>query len=535
MSPLYQQVLLFPDRAENLGRFSAYKVRFEHWHPLSDPFKACFREVYERGSAAILLIHGEQGAGKTLFARRLQADFDRCFNAEHGTPSDNLWHALVGEPGNPGVVQTATNSTTVQTINAQNGWLDALVERYERPEHRARVFIADDVHKAGFLRSWAGLNQEAFLRTGKEAALPAIAERMVELCRNQLRQSLFVFFSVDAELMLGLHEAIEKTHRGLSRTIELPLPEAEIKEEIVRQNTNSLNSHSYWYCLDGARPEGREYLYEVLHDKRGFTDTFRAVDDALRTTVSNRPGRPANQNLLTLCTLASSTSDAKDFIAARELPLEEEYFGEHIAVWSTARSSWASALVTGADAKLARQAALVESEFAFRWVAFGPRATRSLKKGLVPSLDDKLLEIVKFAPSVGKPKETQKMAELIEAVDEELGELDVAALGVNAFMDELERLGQRRSVVYEPMIAEHFSSYSRGFSAYPKLRPDLILAEYEPCAIASTAGTSDAITRAISRKSRSVEFTSFMGDGLGGLEGYLRHKISKYAEMLESV
>lgn len=535
VGPLYQQVLLFPDRAENLGRFSAYKVRFEHWQPLSAQFKACFREVYERGNAAILLIHGEQGSGKTLFARRLQDDFEACRANKPGTAHDNLWHALVGEPGAPDVVSAATLETTVKTIQAKNGWFDDLRTRYATPEHRARVFIADDAHKSDFLRTWAGLSQEALLRIGADAALPAVAERMVELCRTDFRQSLFVLFSARSSLMLALHHEIEKTHRGLSQPIELPLPDAGTKEEIVRQNTNSLNPYSYWYCLDGARPEGRTHLHGVLHEKRGFTDTFRAVDDALKRTVS-RPGRPANQNLLTLCTLASTPAEVGAFISAQELPLEPEHVGEHIAAWSGARVPWASALVVGSDAELARRAQLLESEFAFRWVALGPLATRLLEPGLNHALARELLEIVCFAPSVAKPHDTAKTATRGLELDQRLALVDADDLKLDAFMTELRQLGQRRSTLYEPWLQSHYPDrYNRGFEVFSTLRPDLILGEYVPCAIAGTSDDKKAITNAISRKGQSIEFTSFLSDGLEGLTSYLSNKIAAYARMLESV
>lgn len=535
--PLYQQVLLFPDRAENLERFSAYKVRFEHWLPLSEQFKACFREVYERGNSAILLIHGEQGSGKTLFARRIQDDFRRCKAGELGSVRDNLWHALVGDSNSPEVVAAATKEATVRTIETKAGWLEELRSSYMEREHRVRVFIADDAHKTDFLRSWSRLDQVDFLNVGAENALPLVAERMVELCRTDFQSGLFVLFSARSELMLRLHAEIEKTHRGLARPIELPLPDAHIKEEIVRQNTNTLNPYSYWYCVDGAGPKGKEGLYEVLHEKRGFTDTFRAVDNALKQTVT-RTGRPANQNLLTLCTLASSPAEVSAFVASQELPLEVEHCGRHVGAWAGARVSWATALAVGQRAELARKAQLLESEFAFRWVALGPLAARVLlESDLVEAIHSSLLELVHFAPSVAKPEDSEKIIQLAQRLDAELDELDGEALGVGGFLSEMKALGQRRSAVYEPRLEQLHPAdrYGVGFDVYPTLRPDLILGQYEPCAIAGTTGNNKSITRAISRKGRAIEFTAFLQDGMAGLDDYMRNKIEVYARMLESV
>ena len=53
--------------------------------------------------------------------------------------------------------------------------------------------------------------------------------------------------------------------------------------------------------------------------------------------------------------------------------------------------------------------------------------------------------------------------------------------------------------------------------------------------VAGTTGKNDAITRAISRKGRAIEFTTFLQDGMAGLDAYMRQKIEVYARMLESV
>jgi Cdc6-like AAA superfamily ATPase len=94
MNTLYE-LLLFPDRAENLGQFAAYEVDLEHWKSLSAVFRTIFRTVYERGSSAVLLVHGAQGTGKTLFSRRLVQDFDATTKGANEPDRTNLWHTLV--------------------------------------------------------------------------------------------------------------------------------------------------------------------------------------------------------------------------------------------------------------------------------------------------------------------------------------------------------------------------------------------------------------------------------------------------------
>src|SRR5690348_13317382 len=100
MNTLYEQLLLFPDRAESLEQYGSYEVDIGHWTQLSAVFQATFRAVFERQSSAVLLVHGSQGTGKTLFARRLDDDFRRSRDAVAQGPvhgdSQNLWHTLVG-------------------------------------------------------------------------------------------------------------------------------------------------------------------------------------------------------------------------------------------------------------------------------------------------------------------------------------------------------------------------------------------------------------------------------------------------------
>ncbi len=71
---MYEQLLLFPERAEYLAedRFDSYRVSLEHWRVLAETFREAFETVYERRSARVLLVHGGQGHGKSLFVRALE-------------------------------------------------------------------------------------------------------------------------------------------------------------------------------------------------------------------------------------------------------------------------------------------------------------------------------------------------------------------------------------------------------------------------------------------------------------------------------
>lgn len=249
MNTLYKQLLLFPDRAENLGQFSAYDVDLGHWKSLSTVFRRTFESVYERGSSAILLVHGAQGTGKTLFSRRLQQDFKKATDGVLAPDSKNLWHTVVGdEPPARSTIEAATTGSVLERIEPNSGWLKELREFAKRDTHRVRIFVIDDAHKDVFLREWAGLTQAEYLgfkaRKEETTALGSVAERLVEDCRGDFLRSIFLLLSNDAAQMQALKQHIDQSHVGLSKVLELPLPASEMKEQIVRKNTNPLNRMS---------------------------------------------------------------------------------------------------------------------------------------------------------------------------------------------------------------------------------------------------------------------------------------------------
>lgn len=250
MNTLYKQLLLFPDRAENLGQFSAYDVDLEHWKSLSTVFRQTFQSVYERGSSSILLVHGAQGTGKTLFSRRLEQDCRRAAEGALVPDAKNLWHTLVGdEPPLRATIETATLGSVLRRIEPSSGWLQGLRDFAKHDTHRVRIFVIDDAHKDVFLREWAGLSQAEYLgfkaRKEEGAALGSVAERLVEDCRGDFLRSIFLLLSNDAARMQSLKEHVDQSHAGLAKVLELPLPAPEMKEQIVRKNTNRLNRMSW--------------------------------------------------------------------------------------------------------------------------------------------------------------------------------------------------------------------------------------------------------------------------------------------------
>lgn len=542
MNALYE-ILLYPDRAENLGQFSAYDVDLGHWKSLSAIFRDTFRGVYERRSSAILLVHGAQGTGKTLFSRRLVQDFERAQALIEPDPH-NLWHTLVGDdPPTRTTIATATQGSLLERVEPTSGWLERHrgVARSNK-QSRVRIFVIDDAHKDVFLREWAGLSQAEYLgfkeRGADSAVLASVAEKLVEDCRGDFQRSIFLLLSNDAARMRTLKEGIDRSHAGLAQVLELPLPTPAIKEQIVRKNTNRLNRVSYWHCLNAAGPEERAAVYDVLKQQgKGFTDSFVAVDSALRSSNSApRPGRPANRNLITLVTLGSAPSDARAFIDDHELIAEEHHRGAHIGVWWM-RNQWASVLAQGNDPEPARKARMVESEFALRWVALDILASHALCRP--PSTSDALgpllVDLITFTPSIGAVDRLQEHKTSCARADADLASgLAAADPAFMEFQRQFTTLGQTRSTVYEPAIRQRLGAYGVGFKLLSVVRPDYVVSDYTPCAL-TDASDRDKLADVMRRSCHAVEFTAFIQADMRGLKEYILKKIERYALLLESV
>ncbi len=544
-NPSLYVVLRFPDRAENLRQYSGYEVHLDHWQPLSNLFMRRFQEVYERGNSAVLLVHGPQGSGKTLFGQRLEADYKQQSQSESATPRpNNLGHVLVGgDQPDATKIREATARATVRKVSPTSGWFEAERSFAANDDKMAvRVFLFDDALKDGFLSQWAGLTAAEWLKLKVEdktnMLLDTVAERIVEVARGDFQRSIFVMLSNDAERLDALHTAIERVHAGLSERRELPLPRPGAKERIIRTNTNRLNDVSYWYCLDTAAKEERVGLHTILTAPTGFTDSFRAVNTAL----SRRVGRPANRNLLTLVTLGSSPAQVRALLQDKELladdgdsAAEETFMGEHLGMWFSF-NGWAEAFARGGTAERARQAKMLQSEFSLRWVALDVNATWHLMQPPAPgSLGDRIEDVLRFVPSVAHPKATKGVnAKASEALDRDLQ----AAPIVPEFEATFRALKRDRSGLYEPALAQRFKPYSADVHGYPphepRLKPDYTASVYTVCAITNATPPSDAtISAALKRTGHFLEFTSFLGNDLEGLDEYIGGKIERYARMLE--
>jgi primosomal protein N' len=155
-------LLRFPDRAAFIqqSRFDDYRVRLDHWKELSSSFLAAFKAVHDRRSAAVLLVHGAQGTGKTLFSLQLEKGFQRAREGLVATDGDNLWHTLVADrPDATSIIREATDHTDLRRVLPESGWLAKERQFAKDDKHQVRLFVIDDVHKDVFLREWAELDQ----------------------------------------------------------------------------------------------------------------------------------------------------------------------------------------------------------------------------------------------------------------------------------------------------------------------------------------------------------------------------------------
>lgn len=549
---LYEQLLLFPKRAEYLeqNQYQNYRVRLEHWRELSSTFLEAFKAVYERQDAAVLLVHGAQGTGKTLFCQQLEKGFEQArqqtSSAQFQPQADNLWHTLVSDRLDAKVIQTATLHTTLQRVQPEVGWLDKERQVARHDPHRVRLFVMDDVHRDAFIREWSGLSQGEYVRLRADgkvpAALSSVAQQLVQDCRGDFQRSIFLLLSNNAEMMAQLKLHLDESHRGLATLLELPLPPPALKEEIVRTNTNRFNRVSYWACLDRGGPEEKRAVYRVLQGSGGFTDSFEALGRALGSEdAERRLGRPANKNLITLVTLGTDPDTARAFMEDHELAqgggLFEHYHGKHLGVWLLP-DFWGSMLDMGRDANLTRRAGMVESEFGLRWVTVDMLATYALLRAepAPGDLGERLLDIIRFFPSIAKPREIGKHRQLSQQLDADLEKADWRAEDVAGFEQWFRQMGQRRSAEYEPALRKRIGAYGQGFQVYPAVRPDLVADEYTPCAVTRAASDNPkAIESAIRRTCHAIEFTAHLQPDMKGLIEYILGKLERYAEMLESV
>jgi hypothetical protein len=181
---------------------------------------------------------------------------------------------------------------------------------------------------------------------------------------------------------------------------------------------------------------------------------------------------------------------------------------------------------------------MVESEFALRWVTLDMTATYSLLQATPApgDLGERVLDVIRFFPSIAKPDEIKKQSSDSQQLDADLDAAGWPPESITDFSTRFRDMGQRRSAEYEKILAARLGNYSRGFQVYPAVKPDLTVGEYTPCAVTRAPTDSlEAIRDAIRRTCHAVEFTAHLQADMKGLVEYVLGKVERYAEMLESV
>ena len=161
MSERYQ-ALVYPDRAENMNRtdvFGNYRVFLNHWDDLGTLLKAAYEAAYTRNQSKAIIIFGQQGSGKSLFARRPATDFD----AEKRNPGpysdNNLWHRITaGIWKSKELVEKATAETSLHAYEKSEKWLDEYLK--EKPQTaKVKILILDNAERTYFSRGLLNLSE----------------------------------------------------------------------------------------------------------------------------------------------------------------------------------------------------------------------------------------------------------------------------------------------------------------------------------------------------------------------------------------
>ncbi|HEV2148349.1 MAG TPA: hypothetical protein VGR37_13170 [Longimicrobiaceae bacterium] len=524
MPELAYHGIKFPDRAEYLEEFEGYKVFLDHWEPLAVELRGMYEGLALRRDTRALAIYGAQGTGKTLFAQKLVSDFRATKQRLPGAivyDPNNLWHRATGGPTrDPAVIAAATANADVHLIENQRDWVSKTGVWLEGRRDRRSIVIADNAERAYFRQGLIELSDAEYLRIGESPeAMRMIAQNFVSKCRAELRGSLFVLLSNDTDFLSSMSEAVGRQHEGLFRVERLPIPGGTDKETVVRVNTNRLNPISYWYCLDKAGPEEKLAVKSALAGASTFPDSFKAVDNAIRTATPTRIGRPARKNVITLVVLTDQASVPSDFLQDLGTPDRTELSHKWVLI-RTFSSGWATGLLEDP-----RQASLLESEWLLRVAVLGdPFVASLLSRGKNLTAAKSLVEATQTYHGPGTLATTREEHETaLKKV------IDVwpttGAASTSAFWAK----GQTRSNDYEGVLRTILPGYDLVSAGFMNYRPDFVAAPFRPCSILSAISDEQrAINDAIRREAHVLEFTAQKVATKDSIQAYLREKLQNY-------
>ena len=528
MSELYQS-LVYPDRAENMSRqdiFKNYKVFLDHWDQLAEEVKYAYEGAYTRNQSKIIIVHGPQGAGKSLFSTRLVSDFQTEKKDKPALSKQNLWHRITsGIWDDKTAVEKVTYETAVTKFESEEKWYQAF--RESKPEQaKVRILILDNSERTYLASGLLDLTQSQILKEYENPALyRQVAEKLVDLARTQYQGTVVLIFLNDKKISDLLLSEITRLHSQVVKSIEFPMPGPTDKETVIRTNVNLLNSFSYWFCLDKAGPDYKKDVYSALLGSKTYPDCFSAINEAWARARKDRIGRGANRNNLTLVVLCNldqsqlSTFNLSKLSSSFDSDISESFFRS-----VTLGDGWARTVVTDV-----RAADLLESEWNLRLILLSdPFVTCLLDSKNHGAYSAELLKKATDIMGIGtwQVNRQQREKELRDIVKN----CPISNFGMNS---DFWSKDQARSKEYEPAIKAIFPDYNTKKLNTLTYRPDYVKAEFIPCTILAAPSDDNAqINQAISRRANIIEFTAQKDATIDSVVGYLRGKIPNYVDIM---
>ncbi len=525
-TPNYQGII-FPERAERLKEFGAYRVFLDHWDELSLSLGEKFEGVALRGESRILAVHGEQGRGKTLFAQQLTKDFERTKKERSNIyEPNNLWHRISGGTEKDiSLVSSATNNAVCIHIEDNEKWIEEITSQMKGNRDRNYIIIADNAERAYFRQGLVGVSVSDFLNLqDRPDFLAMVAQKLVHSLRTSMARCLLVLLS-NNEIFLGnLESAVSAQHAGLLEFKPLPVPGSQAKEAIVRINTNRLNKISYWYCLDKAGPDDKKAAYVALSGAESFPASFQAVNTAIRRAAAVRIGRPAKKNVISLVVLGNYEKYSRPSGLAGEIDtvdVEHKWFAS-----VKMKSNWAKGAIIDE-----REQGLLESEWQLRYVFLGNPFVRSLLSSNSTHLSQlrAIFDFLKpvYGPGTLATTRDDVAREGVRMIDSWQDDMTVNA---NDFW----KMGQVRSTVYEKRLSDILPDYNKNADGFLSYRPDLTIIPFQPCSILKSGSPDQvAINTAIRRDAHVFEFCALNSVDGNAIQNYLSKKLPNYVAITQ--
>jgi hypothetical protein len=513
----------YPDRAENLEEsiFANYEVYLDPWTPIVKKIAQLYEGMAVRNATEAVVIFGDQGSGKTLFARKIVHDFGL---QEEGYNSKNIWHRVTGGLYHSiKIVENTQVNTDILHIEDDDKWRSTLANWASSRAHRHRIVIADNAERTYFIQGLLEVGNPEYIDMQRDpgSLYKRAAERFVQLCRTTLRGSLFIILTNNADFALNLVEETNNQHIDLLTIEVLPQPGNVEKEMIVRTNINKLNPISYWFCLDRAGREAKVEVHNAIKSNQTYPSTFRAVNNAISSAERTRMGRPAGQNLLDFIVFANS-SDARGESISLFGEGEERLSNRHIKIVQF-RDGWASQILGDAN-----KSSLLACEWNLRLVICGN------------SIVDLLLNNTKHAQIIFDQLKTAHTPGTQIATREEYWKsfgdsLEALPLSESPDLTAFWSLGARRSVEYESKLKQIYPDFDKATGGFLTYRPDLTIKDYEPCTVLNAVNaTSDAINASIKRQAHVFEFTAVNALSDQALKTYLEVKLPNYVAVMQN-